>query len=124
MPPKIHNFTDLKAWQSAHKLTLTIYTITKQFPKHEQYALTSQIRRAAISVSSNIAEGFSRLSKNEKIQFYSIAKGSLTELQNQALLSRDLGYINNKNFQHIASLSIKISKLLTGLIQSTKKMSK
>lgn len=88
--PKIKNFTDLIAWQEAHKLVLLIYKITDQFPQKEIYALTSQMRRAAISVTSNIAEGFSRKSSKEKIQFYYMSTGSLAELQNQLIVSKDI----------------------------------
>jgi len=73
---KIKSFTDLDTWKEGHKLVLLIYESTKFFPKEERFALTDQIRRAAVSITSNIAEGFSRQSLREKIQFYSISKGS------------------------------------------------
>ena len=73
---KIKSFTDLDTWKEGHKLVLLIYESTKSFPKEERFALTDQIRRAAVSITSNIAEGFSRQSLREKIQFYSISKGS------------------------------------------------
>ncbi|MDD5290643.1 MAG: four helix bundle protein [Patescibacteria group bacterium] len=79
---KIKSFTDLVAWKEAHKLVISIYKITEEFPKNELFGITSQIRRCSVSVSSNIAEGFSRHSDLEKIHFYSITKGSITELQN------------------------------------------
>jgi len=79
---KIKSFTDLISWQEGHKLVLLIYAITKKFPKEELFGLVSQIRRCAISITSNIAEGFSRKSKKEKINFYHISLDSLTELQN------------------------------------------
>jgi four helix bundle protein len=78
---KIKEFTDLIAWQEAHKLVLQIYELTKEFPKDELFGLTSQIRRSAISITSNIAEGFGRQKYGEKIQFYYIAQGSITELK-------------------------------------------
>lgn len=90
---KIKSFTDLNTWKEAHKLVLLIYKITKQFPHEEQFGLTNQIRRAVVSITSNIAEGFSRSSYKEKSQFYSISLGSLTEVQNQLLIARDLKYI-------------------------------
>ena len=117
---KIKSFTDLNAWKKAHKLALTIYKITKQFPKEELYSLINQIRRAAVSISSNIAEGFSRESYKEKVQFYSIAKGSTTEVQSQLLIARDLKYLSKKEFNKIAELSITTHKLITGLIKSSK----
>ena len=82
---KIKSFTDLNAWKEGHKLVLMIYGITKQFPKEEIFGLTSQIRRCVVSITLNIAEGFSRQSYKEKVRFYSISLGSITELQNQLL---------------------------------------
>src|SRR3990167_966356 len=99
--PKIKNFTDLITWQESHKLVLRIYEITNNFPQKETYALTSQMRRAAISITSNIAEGFSRKSGKEKIQFYYLSLGSLTELQSQLIISRDVRYIDDKMFDDI-----------------------
>ena len=117
---KITSFTDLNAWKEAHKLVLEIYKLTKLFPKEEQFSLVDQLRRAAISIVSNIAEGFSRQSYKEKVQFYSMAKGSSTEVQSQLLIARDLGYIASQDFNKIAEISINVNKLLTGLIRSTK----
>jgi len=115
---KIRNFTDLQAWKEAHKLTLSIYQVTKLFPNEETYSLVNQMRRSSISISSNIAEGFSRQSRKEKIQFYYTAKGSLTELQNQLLISKDIHYISHENYSSIIELTIIVDKLLTGLIRS------
>lgn len=112
---KIHNFTDLNAWRETHKLAVTIYGVVNKFPKHERYALSDQMWRCAISVSSNIAEGFSRPTKPDKSHFYSIAKGSLTELQNQLILARDVGYLKEKDFERIFEQTRIASKLLTGL---------
>lgn len=115
---KIKSFTDLCTWKEAHKLVIAIYNITKNFPKEEMYSLIDQMRRCAISISSNIAEGFSRQSKKEKIQFYYTSKGSLTELQNQLLVAKDVGYINKNNFTTIANQTMLVYKLLNGLIKS------
>lgn len=90
---KIAAFTDLDAWKEGHQLVILIYMLTKQFPRDEQFGLTSQIRRAVVSITSNIAEGFSRNSYREKLQFYSMALGSLTEVQNQLLIAKDVGYL-------------------------------
>ena len=95
---KITNFKQLNSWQQSHFLVLTIYKISSTFPKQEQFGLTNQIRRAAVSITSNIAEGFSRQSFKEKIQFYAIAQGSVTELQNQLLIARDVGFITKDDF--------------------------
>jgi four helix bundle protein len=120
---KIKSFTDLNAWKEAHKLVLAIYKITRDFPKEEMFGLTNQIRRAAISITSNIAEGFSRNSYKEKLQFYAISLGSLTELQNQLLAARDIGYLLNDKFKIIAEQTIVTSKLLNGLIKSARNFS-
>ena len=117
---KIKSFTDLRAWQEGHKLVLIIYKITQDFPKEEQFGLTCQIRRAAISITSNIAEGFSRKSYKEKVQFYSMALGSLTEVQNQLLVAKDIGYITKEEFIKVANNTIEVSKITNGLIRSSK----
>jgi four helix bundle protein len=116
---KISSFTQLKAWQESHKIVLMTYGLTKKFPKDELFGIISQMRRSAISISSNIAEGFSRNTKGEKQQFYGIAKGSLTELQNQFIVSRDLKYITTKEFDDIAKQTVLVSKLIYGLIYSS-----
>jgi len=118
---KITSFTKLIAWQESHKLVLEIYKVVDDFPKKEMFILSSQILRAIISVSSNIAEVFSRVSQKEKIQFYSIALGSLTEVQNQLLIAKDLGYIPNFKFDLLADKSILVNKLINGLIKSVGK---
>ena len=116
-PDKIKSFTDLVAWKEAHKLALSIYRITENFPDKEKFSLVDQLRRCAVSISSNIAEGFSRQTKKEKLQFYYTSKGSLTELQNQILIARDVGYIENAQFNKIAEQSVVAGKLITGLIK-------
>jgi len=114
---KIKSFTDLQAWKESHKLVLTVYQATKNFPKEELFGLTSQIRRAAVSITSNLAEGFSRNSSKEKIQFYYISKGSISELQSQLLIAKDLIYINKESFDKIAIQSVVAGKLINGLIK-------
>lgn len=118
MKEKIRSFTDLICWQKGHKLVLLIYDITKDFPGKEMYSLIDQMRRCVVSVTSNIAEGFSRKSKKEKVQFYYMALGSITELQNQLLISRDLKYLTNSEFQSIAQQTVFVHKLINGLIKS------
>lgn len=117
MGEKIKSFTDLRAWKEAHNLVLMIYKITKSFPNDEKFGLTNQIRRSAVSISSNIAEGFSRRSQSEKKQFYYLGLGSLTELQNQLLIARDIGYLPKENFANIAQQTISASKLINSLIK-------
>lgn len=115
---KIKSFTDLIAWKEAHQLVLEIYGITKNFPKEERFGLTNHVRRAAVSISSNIAEGFSRNSQKEKVQFYRTSLGSLTETQNQLLIARDVGFLSKDEFTKIADRSVVISKLINGLLKS------
>lgn len=118
MGAKIVSFTDLVAWKEGHKLVLLVYNSLKDFPAYERFGLVSQIGRSVVSITSNIAEGFSRSSKKEKIQFYRIALGSLTELQNQLVIARDLGYFRADFFNKLAEQSIFVSKLINGLIKS------
>ncbi|PIY94017.1 MAG: four helix bundle protein [Candidatus Levybacteria bacterium CG_4_9_14_3_um_filter_35_16] len=118
---KIQSFTDLNTWKEGHQLVLQIYKVTKNFPRDEQFGLSNQMRRCAVSITSNIAEGFSRKTKKEKAQFFYMALGSTTELQNQLLIARDVDYLNNKDFQNIAEKTVVVSKLINGLIKSSKK---
>jgi len=120
MEARIKSFTDLSTWQEAHKLVLAVYSLVKHFPKDEQFGLTSQIKRASVSITSNIAEGFSRETFSDKKHFYVMAHGSLTEVQNQILLAKDVKYISLEDFKQIADQSVIVSKLLSGLIRSTK----
>lgn len=117
---KIRLFTDLNTWKEAHTLVLLIYKITRSFPKEEIFSLISQMRRCVVSITSNIAEGFSRQSYKEKVQFYSMALGSTTELQNQLLIARDIGYITEKVYNEIEDKTVMVHKLLNGLIRSSK----
>jgi four helix bundle protein len=117
---KIRSFTDLVAWQKAHKLVLAIYKYTENFPKAEEFGLKNQWRRAAVSMTSNIAEGFSRQTYKEKKQFYVTALGSLTEIQNQMLIARDVHYVTEEIFQRLADQSVTVSKILNGLIKATR----
>ena len=102
-------FEDLLVWQKAHSFVLMAYTLSGSFPKHELFGLTSQFRRAAVSIASNIAEGFRRRNAADKVKFFNIAQGSLEECRYLLILSRDLGYVNVHN---AFSLLIEVSKLL------------
>ena len=113
----IRNFTDLDIWKKSHQLTLLIYVIVSQFPKDERFALSDQIRRAVVSIESNIAEGFSRLGKLEKRQFYSVARGSLTEVQCQTLIAKDLGFVNVEQFNQAQDLIVDINKMFTSILK-------
>lgn len=90
------NFQELLVWQKAHQLVLAVYRLTDAFPKHELFALTSQLRRAAVSVPANIAEGFRKRGLKDKIRFFNTAEGSLEEVQYYFILTRDLGYADTQ----------------------------
>jgi len=119
---KISSFTDLTSWQEAHRLVLMIYKETAKFPKEEMFGLVSQMRRASVSITSNIAEGFSRQYYSEKAQFYCMAQGSNTELQNQLMVARDVGFMEQAKYQIIFNQSVVTYRLLGGLIGKTKKI--
>ena len=114
------NFRDLIAWQSAYRLTLYVYDLAKGFPNSEVYCLTSQIKRASVSITSNIAEGFGRRTRNEKDNFYSIAHGSLTEVENQLIIAQGVGYITITQFENAEKLFVETHKLLYGLRKANK----
>ena len=115
---KINNFTDLDTWQEGHRLVLMIYKITEMFPSEEKFSLTNQIRRAAVSVTSNIAEGFGRQTEKDRIHFYVMARGSILELQNQLMIARDIEILSKKSFELASGQSVTAHKLLNGLIRS------
>ena len=112
----IKTFQDLFVWDKAHLLVLAVYKFTAGFPKEERFALVSQMRRAAVSVPANIAEGFKKRTKADKIHFYNISQGSLEELRYYFILSKDLGYLS-ANKQLLADSEV-ISRMLTSLISS------
>lgn len=117
---KIKSFTDLKVWQKGHELVLMIYDITKTFPQFEQFGLTDQMRRSSSSVTSNVAEGFGRQTYKDKIKFYYMAQGSLTELKNKLLISHDVGYLKDKDFKKVSEKTNDVHGLLQGLIKKSK----
>lgn len=117
---KIASFKDLNAWKEGHALVLDVYKVTKMFPKDELFGITTQMRRCVVSITSNIAEGFSRQSYKEKIQFYSIALGSITELQNQLIIAHDVGYIFDDIFKELEQQTIVVHKILNGLIKKSR----
>ncbi len=119
MNQKIKEFTDLDAWIEGHKLVLLIYKITKKYPKEELFSLVNQTQRAIVSYTSNIAEGFGRWSYAEKARFYYIAQGSLSEVKNQIIISKDLEYISNEEYDEIIEQISLTHKLIKGLISKT-----
>ncbi len=117
-------FTDLEIWKKAHELTLFVYAVTKKFPKEEGYGLTSQIRRAAVSVESCIAEGFARYHFKERLNFYYDAGGSLAGIQSQTITSKDLSYLSDDNAKKISDKVDEVQIILAGLIRSTQNLVK
>lgn len=120
----IKSFEDLEVWQKGKTLTLRIYEIAAHFPKDEVYGITSQVKRAALSVPANVAEGFGRYHFLDKAKFYLNARGSLYELKSHLLIARELGFIRDgaadDSFELIDQLSLKINNL----INATRKMRK
>ena len=109
------SFKDLIVWQKSHAFVLSIYKATNNFPQSEQFALTSQIRRAAVSISCNVVEGYERGSQKELTRFLLIARGSNAEVQAQLLIAKDLGYLKEKDFAKLAEQSVEVNKLINGL---------
>jgi four helix bundle protein len=114
----IVDFKDLKVWQESHKLALEIYKSSASFPPAELYSLTSQLRRASISVVSNIAEGFGRSSKADQEHFYIMASGSLYELKSQLLIAKDLGYIDEGRYLSALAQADTAHRLLNALLRT------
>lgn len=119
---KINHFYDLQIWKRGHVLVLLVYKLVNELPKEEKYILGSQMLRAAVSITSNIAEGFGRRGLKEKTQFYFMSKASLTELQNQLLICKDVKYLSDDNFQKIWEESVVVHKKLNALIASLKRI--
>ncbi len=110
------SYRDLIAWQKAKSVALDVYRCTRRFPRDEVYGLSSQMRRAAVSVPSNIAEGKERYSQKEFVQFLYHARGSLLELQTQLSIARDLNYIDLAAFKSLQSETEELGRILNGLI--------
>lgn len=115
---KATSFEDLIVWQNGHQLVLEVYRLTKGFPQTEQYGITSQMRRAAYSIPSNIAEGFAKRGVKNKLRFYNIAQGSLQELKYFVILSSDLEYHQNRTL--LTDRLDEVGKLLSSYISKIK----
>lgn len=114
----IKSFTDLDVWKTGHNLVVGVYTMTKSFPKEEQFGLVSQMKRSSASVTANIAEGFGRTHSKEKEQFYLISAGSLFELKDQLLIARDVGYIDEVEFLELAEVANKCHAQLNAMLRT------
>ena len=105
-------FQRVIAWQKAHDFVLSVYRITKLFPEDEKFGLTSQFRRAAVSIETNIAEGYKKISKADKLRFFNIAQGSLEECRDYIILSLDLNYISEQEYNELCSISEYASRMI------------
>ena len=114
------DFRQLKVWQKSHELTLVLYKLTASFPREETYGLTAQVRRAASSISANLAEGCGRNGDAELARFCSIASGSASELEYHLLLARDLKFIKTADYELVAEQTIELKRMLSALIQRLK----
>lgn len=119
-----YSYKDLIVWQKSKALAFEVYRATQLFPQCELYGLTSQLRRSAVSVASNIAEGQGRLTKGEFQQFLGHARGSLLELETQLAIAVDLNYLPADDFARLERLILEVSKLLNGLLESLRVRSK
>lgn len=113
----MRDFRKLKVWEKAHALTLEVYRVTRDFPKEELYGLTSQMRRSASSIPSNIAEGCGRNSEAEIARYFNIAMGSASELDYQILLAHDLQLLNDEEHQKLANDVAEVKRMLTAYTQ-------
>ena len=111
------SFTDLIVWQKAHEFVLEVYKVTRDYPMEERFALCSQFQRTAVSIPANIAEGYKKLSKADKLRFLNISQGSLEECRYYIILSRDLSYISVKINNELTGTLEEVSKLLNSYIR-------
>ena len=116
----LKSYKELIVWQKSVQLVKEVFLLTNKFPKSELYGLISQMRRAAISIPSNIAEGYGRKSSKEYAQFYSIAYGSGLELETQIIIARELGFANNEDFGKVELLLEEVLKMLNSMISKMK----
>lgn len=116
-PRMIQSHRELLVWQRSIQLSVAIYQLTASFPKHEVWGLTSQLRRASVSVASNIAEGYGRGTKGEYKQFLSIARGSTLEVQTQLVIAKELRFASIESFSTVENLTIEIDKMLNAILK-------
>jgi four helix bundle protein len=114
----MRNYRDLQVWNKAHHLTLELYRISRQFPREEVYGITGQLRRAAVSIGANLAEGCGRRTSSELARFVRIAMGSASELDYHLLLSRDLGFMAGDEFTSASAALTEVRKMLTSFLNS------
>ena len=118
-----YTFKDILAWQKAYQYCLTVYKVTADFPEFEKYGLRSQFTRAAVSVTANIAEGYRKLGKQDKLRFFNIAQGSLEECRNYNILSKDLQYITEEDYYMLEEKLEITSKFLNSYCEGVRRNS-
>jgi len=114
----VASYRDLKMWQLGVDLALEVYRVSGDFPISEQYGLTSQLRRAAVSIASNIAEGHARKTQRELHRFLNIAKGSLAELETQLIIASELGFVDKQRIEKVLTMTDQESRMLSGLMRT------
>jgi four helix bundle protein len=119
----LKDFKELKVWAKSHQLTLRAYEISRSFPREEMYGLTSQLRRSAVSICANVAEGCGRRSDGEFTRFLQIARGSASELEYHPLLARDLHFMADAEFRRIEQQVLEVQRMLTSLVQRVRPVS-
>ncbi len=119
---RIKEFTDLKVWQAGHQVVLSIHKMILEFPQTQKYILSDQMYRCVLSITANIAEGFGRQTYKDKLRFYYMAQGSVTELKNHLFVAKDFEYISIESFREVFDQVITTHKLLQGLIRKTREI--
>jgi four helix bundle protein len=114
----MRNYRDLQVWKKAHDLTLELYRVSQRFPREEMYGITGQLRRAAVSIGANLAEGYGRRTSNELARFVRVAMGSASELDYHILLCRDIGLMSSDAFSISTAKLTEVRKMLTSFLQS------
>jgi four helix bundle protein len=119
----LRSYQDLKVWQAGMQLVLTSYRLSSRFPKHESFGLTSQIRRAAVSVPANIAEGYGRSHRGDYVRYMSVANGSLKELETELMIASHLGYVAEAEHNQVMRQADELGRMLGRLIRMLRKES-
>jgi len=121
MANDIRSYRDLEAWRLAVRLTKIVYRVSAGFPADERYGLTSQVRRAAVSIASNIAEGWGRGTTSDYLRFLRIARGSMYEVETQLIIARELGFVDDEKYEYTEGAIDEAGRVLGGLIRSIEK---
>lgn len=116
----IHSYNEIKAWQLSMELVTLVYRLTEKFPQNEMFGLTNQLRRAAVSIPSNIAEGFGRNSNGDFAHFLAIANGSLCEVETQLIIAKSLGFVNEESYNYMTEKTLECGKTLRSFWKSVR----